>query len=98
MKIVNENNKTYTHPSTIFCVGRSLFRNGLRAYPYSSLLERDWQAFQSKKDMMRLFREITRISNRLPKLRNSAKVLYCKNEIEKFIANIKKALRKNNAA
>ena len=98
LKIVNDGSKEYMHPSHEFEVGQPLFRKGLRAYPYSSLLERDWQAFQSKKEMLALFRSMDRLERRLPSLRNSAKVLYCKSIIETFINDMKEALKKGNNA
>ena len=98
LKIVNDGSKEYMHPSLEFEVGQPLFRKGLRAYPYSSLLERDWQAFQSKKEMLALFRSMDRLARRLPNLRNSAKVLYCKSIVETFISDMKTALKKGNDA
>lgn len=97
MKMVGET-KEYIHPETWYEVGKPLFKKGLRAFPYSSILDRDWQAFQSRKEMLRLFGDIARLSGRLPKLTNAAKVLYCKKIIETFIAEMKEALKKSNDA
>jgi len=97
MKMVGET-KEYVHPETWYEVGKPLFKKGLRAFPYSSILDRDWQAFQSRKEMLRLFGDIARLSGRLPKLTNASKVLYCKKIIETFIAEMKEALKKSNDA
>lgn len=97
MKMVDEN-KEYVHPSLSYEVGKPLFKKGLRAFPYSSILERDWKAYQAKKEMMALFRSMDRYSRKLPNMQNSARVLYCKSIIERFIAEMKEALRKKNDA
>lgn len=97
MKMVNES-KEYIHPSLQYEVGKPLFKKGLRAFPYSSILERDWKAYQAKKEMMAMFNAMDRLSRKLPNMQNSARVLYCKNIIERFIAEMREALKKKNDA
>lgn len=95
MKMENEF-KEYIHPELTYEVGKPLFKKGLRAFPYSSLLERDWKAYQAKKEMMALFHSMDRLSRKLPNMQNSARILYCKSIIEKFLVEMKEALRKKN--
>ncbi len=95
MKMVNEH-KEYVHPSLEYEIGKPLFKKGLRAFPYSSLLERDWKAYQAKKEMMAMFYSIDRLSRKLPNLHNSARVLHCKSIIERFIVEMKEALKRKN--
>lgn len=97
MKMVNES-KEYIHPTLEYEVGKPLFKKGLRAFPYSELLERDWKAYQAKKEMMSMFYAIDRLSRKLPNLQNSARVLHCKSIIERFIVEMKEALRRKNDA
>lgn len=97
MKMVNES-KEYIHPELEYEIGKPLFKKGLRAFPYSSILDRDWKAFQAKKEMMALFRAMDRLSRKLPNMQNSARVLYCKSIIETFLAEMREALRKKNDA
>jgi hypothetical protein len=95
MKMENET-KEYIHPELTYEVGKPLFKKGLRAFPYSSLLERDWKAYQAKKEMMALFNSMDRLSRKLPNMHNSARILYCKSIIEKFLSEMREALRKKN--
>jgi hypothetical protein len=97
MKMVNES-KEYIHPELSFEIGKPLFKKGLRAFPYSTLLERDWKAFQAKKEMMALFNSMERIGRKLPNMQNSSRVLHCKSIIERFLIEMKEALRKKNDA
>lgn len=86
--------KRFVYPATAYALGDPLFRHGLRAYPPSSLLERDWEAFEARKQLMGLFKRLDRIGSRIPKLQSSKKMLNCISIVNDFIGQMQAALRK----
>jgi hypothetical protein len=86
--------KRFVYPSTMYAMGDPLFRYGLRAYPPSSLLERDWEAFEARKQLMGLFKRLEKIGSRIPKLQSSKKMLNCIGIVNDFIGQMQAALRK----
>lgn len=95
LKIVGETHKTFIHNSDEFIIGKNLWLRGLRAYPYNSLYDRDWQAFQAKKDMLGQMKELIRIQGRLNKIQSSKKILSCMDILTKTITDLRLALRKS---
>jgi len=88
-----ETRKEYIYPATKYVLGEPLWRHGLRAHPNSTLLERDWQALQARSEIMRLFRDMDRLKKRIPRLRNSEKMINCTSIVRSFIQEFKKGLR-----
>lgn len=86
--------KRFVYPAQAYALGEPLFKHGLRAYASSSLLERDWEAFESRKKLMGLFKRLERIGERIPKLQSSKKMLNCINIVDEFIGKMQEALRK----
>jgi hypothetical protein len=86
--------KRFVYPAQSYALGEPLFRHGLRAYAPSSLLERDWEAFESRKKLMGLFKRLERIGGRIPKLQSSKKMLNCIAIVDEFIGRMQEALRK----
>jgi hypothetical protein len=88
-----ETRKQYIYPSTKYVLNEPLWKHGLRAHPASSILERDWQALQARGEIMRLFRDMDRLKKRLPKLRNSEKMINCTSIVRSFIQELKNGLK-----
>lgn len=86
--------KHFVYPATSYVIGEPLFRYGLRAHPPSSLLERDWMAFESRRKLMGLFKRFERIGRRIPNLQSSKKMLNCIEIMEEFIGRMQGAMRK----
>ena len=86
--------KRFVYPSTAYVLGEPLFKHGLRAYAPSSLLERDWMAFESRRKLMGLFKRLDRIGSRIPKLQSSKKMLNCIEIVDEFIGRMQAAMRK----
>lgn len=86
--------KRFVYPATAYALGDPLYKHGLRAYPPSSLLERDWEAFESRKKLMGLFKRFDRIGRRIPNLQSSKKMLNCINIVDEFIGKMQAAMRK----
>jgi hypothetical protein len=78
----------------MYALGEPLFRYGLRAFPPSTLLERDWEAFESRNKLMGLFKRFDKIGRRIPNLQSSKKMLNCINIIDEFIGKMQEAMRK----
>jgi hypothetical protein len=88
--------KRFVYPAQSYALGEPLFRHGLRAYAPSSLLERDWEAFESRKKLMGLFKRLERIGRRIPNLQSSKKMLNCISIVDEFIGKMQEALKKQN--
>lgn len=86
--------KRFVYPSTAYVWGEPLFKHGLRAHPPSSLIERDWMAFESRRKLMGLFKRFDRIGRRIPNLQSSKKMLNCIEIIEELIGRMQAAMRK----
>lgn len=86
--------KRFVYPATAYALGEPLFKHGLRAYAPSTLLERDWQAFEARKKLMGLFKRLERIGGRIPKLQSSKKMLNCISIVDEFIGKMQEAMRK----
>lgn len=86
--------KRFVYPAAAYALGDPLFKHGLRAYAPSSLLERDWEAFEARKKLMGLFKRLERIGGRIPKLQSSKKMLNCINIVDDFIGRMQEAMRK----
>ena len=86
--------KRFVYPATAYPIGEPLFRHGLRAFPPSTLLERDWEAFESRKKLMGLFKRFDRIGRRIPNLQSSKKMLNYIEIMDEFIGRMQAAMRK----
>lgn len=86
--------KHFVYPATMYALGEPLFRYGLRAFPPSTLLERDWMAFESRRKLMGLFKRFDRIGRRIPNLQSSKKMLNCIEIMDEFIGRMQGAMRK----
>jgi hypothetical protein len=93
LKIVGENHKTFAYKGDEYYISRPLWTRGLPAFPYSETLQRDWKAFQSRKDMLDMMKELYRIQIRMNKLVSSKKILSCMDILSKSIKDLKQALR-----
>jgi len=86
--------KRFVYPATAYAIGQPLFCHGLRAYPPSILITRDWEAFESRRKLMGLFKRFERIRSRIPKLQSSKKMLNCISIVDEFIGRMQEALKK----
>lgn len=86
--------KHFVYPTTMYALGEPLFRYGLRAFPPSTLLERDWMAFEARRKLMGLFKRFDRIGRRIPNLQSSKKMLNCIDIMDEFIGRMQGAMRK----
>ena len=86
--------KHFVYPSTVYALGDPLFKHGLRAFVPTTLLERDWEAFESRKKLMGLFKRLDRIGSRIPTLQSSKKMLNCIEIVDEFIGRMQAAMRK----
>lgn len=90
----DDTRKHFIYRSTAYVWGEPLFKHGLRAHPPSTLLERDWEAFEARRKLMGLFKRFDRIGSRIPKLQSSKKMLNCIEIVDEFIGRMQAAMRK----
>ncbi len=93
LKIVGENHKTFSHNGDTYYIGKPMWTRGLPAFPYSETLERDWKAFQARKDMLAMMKELYKIQCRMNKLLSSKKILACMDILSQSISDLKLALK-----
>lgn len=92
----SEIKKRFVYPATAYALGDPLYKHGLRAFAPTTLLVRDWEAFEARRKLMGLFKRMDRIGRRIPRLQSSRKMLNCIEIVDEFIGRMQAAMRKQN--